>query len=197
MGPVSAEAKGPSVTRFGMEAATGRAQAAVRLFTLALLVQAFHFAEHVAQVVQRSILGQQQAHGLLGAVVDTEWVHFLYNGALLAALAAVAWLGSPALRGRARTGGWALLVAAVGVQAYHFVEHAVRLGEHLATGVDPAPGVLGRFLDLVWFHFWLNAVVYGLMIGAFAALRLTRCPGVRLRRRREDLRAPCPLVETV
>lgn len=57
----------------------------MRLFTLALLVQAFHFAEHVAQVVQRSILGQQEAHGLLGAVVDTEWVHFLYNGALLAA----------------------------------------------------------------------------------------------------------------
>src|SRR4030067_2585721 len=55
-----------------------------RLFavvSVAFVVQAAHYAEHVAQVIQIYLLDLRppEAHGLLGSVFDFEWVHFLYN----------------------------------------------------------------------------------------------------------------------
>jgi len=35
--------------------------------------------EHVAQVIQKFLLGFDKAHGLLGSAFDFEWVHFIYK----------------------------------------------------------------------------------------------------------------------
>src|SRR3990172_5233744 len=57
-----------------------------------LLVQAAHMVEHVAQVTQKFIIHMPAAHGLLGSIFNLEWVHFVYNTVLYAALLAVyAW----------------------------------------------------------------------------------------------------------
>ncbi len=48
----------------------------------AMLIQAAHMVEHIAQVIQKFILDRPKAHGLLGAAFDFEWVHFTYNAGL-------------------------------------------------------------------------------------------------------------------
>lgn len=173
-----------------------RGMAVAGVLAASLLVQSLHYVEHIAQVVQKYGLGQPAPRGLLGAAFDTEWVHFLYNGTLLALLVtavASAGTGIRAWWRAERPLGWTLLVAAVAVQGYHFFEHAVRLAQHLATGVDPAPGVLGRFVDLIWLHFGLNTLVLGLMGGAFVALSAARCPALRPKAWGREALA-CPLV---
>lgn len=143
-----------------------------------LAVQTFHMAEHAIQVVQVYVLDSQHRSGLLGSVVDTEWVHFAYNVAVFGFLAAVWVLGRP--RGPAalpRSGAsWAL--AALLVQAYHLVEHTAKVVQHLASGADPAPGLLGGALGLVWFHFGINLAVYVAMAIPVVAL-LRRRPAPR------------------
>jgi hypothetical protein len=141
------------------------------MFVAAAVVQIFHQFEHVAQVVQAHVLGWKQPHGLAGAAIDSEWVHIGYNSVLTIALAAIllgygrAGVPSWARRSRACT---ATLLAGVGLQGYHQVEHLVKIVQHTTLGTTPAPGILGNAFDLVWLHFWINlavtvAVVVGLL----------------------------------
>jgi hypothetical protein len=52
--------------------------------------------------------------------------------------------------------------------------------QHLAQGIDPAPGLLGGRVGLVWFHFGINLAVYvGMALPAVSALR-ARLRGVRI-----------------
>ncbi len=57
------------------------------LFLLVIGIQGFHVVEHIVLVIQVSALGMSlvEAHGLLGARVDFEWLHFSYNSAFLVA----------------------------------------------------------------------------------------------------------------
>lgn len=174
----------------------GRTPVAAGLFAAGLVVQGFHSLEHVAQVVQKYGLGRSEAHGLLGSIFDTEWVHFLYNAALLALLLGVIGAAGAWAQARWRTmrpWGWTLLAAGVWTQGYHFFEHRVRLVQFLETGAEPAPGLLGQVLDLTWLHFGINAVVYGLMFGAFFALKFAYCPAIRVVGRRNAVTSACPL----
>ena len=34
--------------------------------------------------------------------------------------------------------------AALAVQSYHVLEHTVKIIQHVSTGIDPAPGILGQ-----------------------------------------------------
>lgn len=138
----------------------------LRSVALALvLIQGFHLAEHVAQAVQEFVLGQEKAHGLLGAASDFEGVHFAYNTALAAGL-----FGLLVLYAR-RAGLWAAtpswmrssFAAATALQSYHVVEHAVRLQEFLATGLADPRGILGHSVDVVLLHLALNSLVYALI----------------------------------
>jgi hypothetical protein len=40
------------------------------------------------------------------------------------------------------------------------VEHTAKIVQHILTGADPAPGVIGHSVGLVWFHFGINLAVY-------------------------------------
>jgi hypothetical protein len=50
----------------------------------------------------------------------------------------------------------------------------VKIIQHVSTGIDPAPGILGQIYDLIWLHFDFNVIVTVLMIGAFFGLGLSR-----------------------
>lgn len=125
------------------------------------LVQSFHMVEHVVQVVQTYVASAENRSGVLGMRADTEWVHFVYNLAVLGFL----WLLWRAVR-RERTvldpvGGTAVtLGATLALQGYHFVEHGAKLWQHLSLGIDPGPGLLGGRVGLVWFHFAINLAVH-------------------------------------
>lgn len=138
-----------------------------------LVVTSFHMLEHVVQVFQVHVADAEHRSGLAGSWIDTEWVHFVYN---LAVLGFVAWLwglirpGGPA---ESRIGAsWAL--GALVIQGYHVVEHTAKMVQHLTLGVKVAPGLLGGPAGLVWFHFGINLAVFvGLAVPAVVILRRT------------------------
>jgi uncharacterized membrane protein YwaF len=140
---------------------------------LALVLQVFHDLEHIAQVAQGKFLGIKPAHGILGSLFDLEWVHFFYNWGLYALLL-VATLAVVRERRIRPPLGWLFLGATLAVQSYHVLEHTVKLAQHLSTGIDPAPGILGQIYDLIWLHFDFNVIVTICMVGAFIGLGLAR-----------------------
>jgi hypothetical protein len=144
---------------------------AAYIFAFALALQLFHQLEHFVQVAQAKFLGIKPAHGILGSFVDLEWVHFVYNSGLLILLllATAAVLRDRRVRPPV---GWLFLGGTLAVQTYHQLEHVAKIVQHVQTGADPAPGILGFVVDLVWLHFTINAVVTILMIGAFYYLGL-------------------------
>ncbi|HXF72455.1 MAG TPA: hypothetical protein VNO79_07600, partial [Actinomycetota bacterium] len=139
-----------------------------------LAVQGFHMVEHAVQVFQVYVADAEVRSGILGRRFDVEWVHFAYNLVALGFLLAVArtvWRGD--LGWRIAAGGPAgLLAAAALTQAYHFVEHVAKVVQHELRGIDPAPGLLGGPVGLVWFHFGINLAVYaGFVVAALPLLR--------------------------
>lgn len=136
-------------------------------------VQSFHMLEHLVQVYQVHVADAEIRSGLAGQKVDTEWVHFVYN---LAVLAFLVWAWRLVRPGGALAGGVGkgagFLLAALVVQGYHMAEHTAKLIQHLSLGIDPAPGIIGGAAGLVWFHFGINLTVYvGMAIPVISVLR--------------------------
>ena len=117
-----------------MTAATSNARPFwIAFFGMLVASQLGHIAEHVAQVVQIHAFGMRapDARGMLSAF-DTEWVHFLWNGWILVAIAALL-VAYPRL-------SWLRIAAAF--SAWHAFEHAYLLSGYLVTGVSGQPGLL-------------------------------------------------------
>ncbi|MGQ0548259.1 MAG: hypothetical protein ACT4PY_01115 [Armatimonadota bacterium] len=129
------------------------------LITL-LIVQTFHMIEHVAQVLQKFLLRQSEAHGLLGTIFDFEWVHFVFNGFLefVVVLVLVWWR-------RAETNSLPLaLRGAAGLQGYHVIEHVVRMFQYYVGAIAAPKGILGFVFPVIWLHFWINLIVLALIV---------------------------------
>ncbi len=105
------------------------------LFYLLVVTQGGHLLEHVAQMIQIHALGLhgKEARGIFGAL-DIEWVHFIWNTWVLAAVALLL------TRFRSNRWLWATLVLA----GWHEVEHILVFVTYLTTGVAGSPGLLGR-----------------------------------------------------
>ncbi|MGQ0551321.1 MAG: cyclic nucleotide-binding domain-containing protein [Armatimonadota bacterium] len=105
------------------------------LFYLLVVTQGGHVLEHLAQVIQIHALGLHgvAARGIFGAL-DIEWVHFVWNTWVLAAVAVLL------TRFRSNRWLWATLVLA----GWHEAEHIVVFVTYLTTGVAGTPGLLGR-----------------------------------------------------
>ncbi len=103
------------------------------LLSILAVSQTLHLFEHVAQVVQVHVLGLSgaSAQGLVGQL-NIEWVHFIWNGWVFAALLI--------LLPRFRTNWW--LVATVVLAGWHLAEHIVIMATYLSTGVVGSPGLL-------------------------------------------------------
>lgn len=159
---------------------------ALGILSSALILQTFHEIEHVAQFYQRWWLGvgPQEARGIL-FFLDVEWNHFLFNifyFPLLGGAAAMLlfqpqfsllrqqWIGRI---------GLASLLLGLLVQGYHVLEHTVRMGQYFQFGCTPCPGILGKFVDLVYLHFVLNTSTWLLPMGVLPALWQATISGER------------------
>jgi hypothetical protein len=103
------------------------------LFSLIALTQTAHLLEHVAQIVQIHLLGVRgaAARGIVGQL-DLEWVHFIWNTAVVVVLAL--------LLLRYRDNRW--LVVATAIASWHLIEHDVIMQTFLVTGIPGSPGLL-------------------------------------------------------
>lgn len=115
------------------EARAATATPWIALFTLVTLTQTVHLLEHVAQMVQLHLLrlSGASARGIVGQL-DLEWVHFIWNAAVVVALGALL----------VRFGANRWLVVATAFAAWHLVEHDVIMQWFLATGIAGSPGLL-------------------------------------------------------
>ncbi len=166
------------------------AERALWVLAIGFLIQSFHMLEHVVQAIQVYVLQSQQRSGLLGSVFDNEWVHFVFNWAVIVFLGwafVTVWRSAPTSDRLGRAAAW--LGGALVIQSWHVLEHSVRIVQHLSLGLSPAPGILGRRFDLVWLHFGLNVAVYGgLVIGT--ALVVRPYAAALLRARVRSMRMP-------
>jgi hypothetical protein len=137
------------------------APAAEAILLAGFVVQGFHMLEHVVQVIQVNVQDAEVRRGLAGAVFDTEWVHFGYN---LSVLVFLVWAWrviarlDPSDRGAATSYGFVL--SALVIQSYHLVEHLAKILQHVTSGLDPAPGLIGDQFGLIWFHYGINLAVF-------------------------------------
>lgn len=155
---VGARLLGGRGPRFALPAATKR-NAVLLLVVGGVVVQTFHMAEHVVQVLRVHSDGVPSRGSLVGSIADTEWVHFGYN-ALVLLLFVVLFTLRPGT-GRARTIAGDVVAAGIAIQSWHVVEHVAKVSQHVATGAKVNPGLLGSYFDLVWFHLTVNLAVYG------------------------------------
>lgn len=140
------------------------------VFTAAVVIQSPHMIEHIAQVIQKFWLKLPVAHGILG-MLDFEWVHFAYNGALILTLSMLIFGCIRLLQARG-SAIFSIFVVGVVVQSYHMIEHIVKIIQHIQTGLHGTPGILGNFINPVWFHFSINFLVLVLVIIPFLKLRV-------------------------
>ncbi|HEV2071153.1 MAG TPA: hypothetical protein VGR26_15295 [Acidimicrobiales bacterium] len=110
-----------------------RHDGALALFYLLVLAQTGHVLEHLSQVTQLHVLHHtgDEAHGVFGAL-DVEWVHFIWNAAILLAVVLV-------LR-HYRRNLW--LWFALAFAGWHQVEHTYIMSVYLQTAQMGTPGLL-------------------------------------------------------
>lgn len=137
---------------------------------LGVIFQTGHTFEHFAQMFQHVILGwpAKESHGIL-AGADIEISHFLANVVLMLVIGFVyyAWeFHRPESAIRQFRGMRVLMRVLLVVQGYHLVEHTVRYYQHVQTGLQGTPGLVGALLGpkVIFFHFWINMVVYPGMV---------------------------------
>jgi hypothetical protein len=120
-----------------------------------------HWTEHVLQAAEIYLLGwpAAKATGALGLVwpglVTSEWLHYVYNGALLGGI----WLLRPGFTGPARDWWTSALI----LQLWHHAEHLLLLGQ-ASTGRNLLGGPMPRSLvqlvvPRVQLHLFYNTVV--------------------------------------
>lgn len=173
--------------------ALGRSVTAIVLGGFA--VQSFHMVEHVVQVWQVEVAESPNRSGLVGASADVEWVHFVFNLLVLAFLVQLWRLGRSSAWLDGASGPAAWMAAALALQGLHLVEHSAKLWQHLTLGIDPGPGIVGRWTDLVWLHYVVNASVWlGTAIAVASLVRRTVVP--RLAERCGTVAAPGGLVRS-
>jgi hypothetical protein len=158
---------------------------------LVLAVQGFHVIEHMVVVVQVTALGTglDEAHGLLGAQVDFEWLHFSYNLAFLGALVTLLAYGWGATLAARRGPPMAALAAAVALQTYHVGEHVLRIYQYLTSACNPCEGLIGQLVLFIWPHFFFGLIGYIAFVAFYFAYGLFPPPGfprLRLTRRAES-----------
>lgn len=148
------------------------------LLSFALIVQFFHYTEHVAQVYQHWWHGLpiKESGGIL-YFLNLEWNHLIFNGIylILLSLTCIAYVilkkGSPPPLSSLQAILF-LIGTTILIQGYHIIEHIIRVSMHLKTGCEPCPGILGKFVDGIYLHFTFNTIVFLLpLIAAVILLR--------------------------
>lgn len=143
----------------------------VLLLGATAVIQTGHMMEHVAQIIQW-MLRMPLPHGLIGSL-DLELVHFVYDALFLLGLSALGSFYGDVLRAKGAKAYGIFLVAWV-VQTYHMIEHVVRFAQHMETGMEGTPGILGRYVPIIPLHFGINLVVTVCIVVPFFMLGMHR-----------------------
>lgn len=163
-------AVGDALRRFKLSLRHSLGNPAFDLLLISVIAQTGHTLEHFVQVYQHLVLDLpvSESHGILGQA-DIEPVHFWWNFTIMLTLIVVyyAWeFNRPESTLRQfkdlRTTFFVVLL----VQGYHTFEHTLKYYQHIQTGSQGTPGLIGHLLgsDLIFFHFWINLIVYPGMV---------------------------------
>jgi hypothetical protein len=137
------------------------------ILTVTVAVQSFHMLEHIVQVIQKFVLEFPVAHGIIGASLDFEPVHFVFNVVYLA-LVTLVWISFTKTPIRNMRLIYGLVTFVLLFQSWHFIEHAVKLDQHFVDGCISCPGILGYYFNVILLHFTYNAIVYVPLLVMFA-----------------------------
>ena len=145
-------------------------------FATVVIVQGIHVIEHVIQLLQVYVFNvpDDDALGLLGYVIqfnDTEeYLHLAFNFTYLTCLYVLV----VALRELVGfvIPRWAFLVfviAGVGLESWHMVEHIVIMSHVIRNSGCPCPGIGDRALSLsdTVLHFFYNLIAYTATVTPF------------------------------
>jgi hypothetical protein len=112
---------------------TSRQYGWLALFYVLVVSQGGHFLEHLAQMAQIHLMDRTGpgARGVFGQL-DVEWVHFVWNTWVLAAVVVLGY------RFRRNPWLWAVLLFAT----WHEIEHVYLLATYLDMGRPGGPGLL-------------------------------------------------------
>ena len=146
----------------------GIGRTAILIYLGALLVQFFHWIEHIVQVYQHWWIGLsiKESQGIL-FFLDLEWNHLIFN-ALYFILLIIVWQKTRHLAsfGKDNVAKYALGGGLL-LQGYHVIEHMIRIVQYFQTGCTPCKGLLGWYIDGVYLHFIFNTFVLVLPLIAF------------------------------
>lgn len=141
------------------------------IFTVAIIIQTFHFIEHIVQFNQHFFLGFSIAdsNGLIDEL-NVEWVHWAYNFSFFFLLVIVyKKLTIKIITPKERI-TYILFVMAIIIQGYHLVEHTVRLAQWIISNCFACPGLTGGLIDGVLFHFVMNFLVFVYPLGLYGLI---------------------------
>ncbi len=129
-----------------------------------VLVSTGHLLEHILAMMQEYVW-YLPPWGLIGQVADREWLHVVYNlPPYLALLFAYVIIRKRISEAHRIDRGLSWLAAFFWIQGYHLIEHVVKMYQYLTTGIEPALGILGNWINLVPLHFTLVFITYILMV---------------------------------
>jgi hypothetical protein len=167
---------------------------------IGLIFQGAHHYEHVSQIFQWWYLGQHSSvsKGII-FFLDLEWNHFIFDGLYFFVLlgACAAFMRRWNERGHQldqMTLG--LIIATLGLQGWHAIEHTYRIVKHVRTGCEPCSGIADTAFNvpLIPLHFWFNVFAFTFPLVLFYWLRMDRMTlafaGDLRRRIREFFRPP-------
>lgn len=150
-------------------------------YAIVVGIQALHVVEHVVQIVQVYALGvpEERALGLLGEVAELqgteEWLHLGFNSLFLASLAVIA-VGLWRRRSVPLAAVAGFFAFALGLEAWHMVEHGVIIANVVSNHGCPCPGILDARLGVsdTVLHFVYNTIAFAATAIPFAILARRR-----------------------
>lgn len=135
------------------------------LFVL-MVSQSAHFIEHSIQIIQIHLLGLKgpMAGGVI-SVLNTEWVHFLWNAWVLMLGGMLLW--------NMRKNKWMLMLFLFAI--WHQFEHTYLIVMYIQTGLEGNPGLIARGgwiggglpLSRPDVHFWYAVLEEALLLLAY------------------------------
>ncbi len=152
--------------------------AATFLLFNALIYQILHHFEHVSQIFQWWYLGEHRtvAKGII-FFLDLEWNHFIFDSVYFLMLASACLLFFRQWKQKGHTLDEVtkgLIIATIGVQGWHAVEHTYRIIQHVRIGCEPCAGISDTVfhVPLIPLHFWFNVLALTFPLLLFFWLRM-------------------------
>lgn len=128
------------------------------IITTSIFVQSIHMMEHISQTIQKFVLNYQVAQGIIGSKVDLEPIHFVFNLTYLVLIILTLIYLKPSLK--TKDLNFILLITVLILQTWHFIEHSVKLYQHLTINCKSCPGILGNDYNLILLHLFYNSIVF-------------------------------------